>query len=965
VVGETISHYRILEKLGAGGMGVVYKAQDTKLDRTVALKFLAQELTQDPDAKARFIHEAKAASALDHPNICTIYEIDETEDGRLFIAMACYEGDTLKERIARGPLLLDDAVDIARQIAKGLAQAHEQQIVHRDIKPANIFLTKDGLVKIVDFGLAKLAGQTRLTKTGTTMGTVAYMSPEQARGDMTDQQTDIWSLGAVLYEMVTGQIPFTSERELAVVYAILNEDPPSPGSLRKELPAELEEMILRALCKGRDQRYATANEIERDLAQYQRSRISELAPPTDVERFSRFLRRPPIIAIGLAVLIALAFVVIRSVDRSNKKTWARQEALPEIERLAESGEYGAAYELALRAEQFLPDDPVLADLWPSISKRVTINSEPPGANVYRKAYATPQAEWEFLGQTPLDRIRIPNVFPRLKLEKAGYRVAHATLSLWYTAGITLELKLDEVGSIPDEMVHVPGGADRIHLVGISYLDQEDMSDFLMDIHEVTNEAYKQFVDNGGYDNPEYWKHTFVKDGRTLSWEQAMTLFTDQTGRPGPATWEAGDYRDGGDDYPVTGVSWYEAAAYAEFVGKKLPTIYHWNRAAGTVRSADIIPLSNYDGRGPSQVGSYHGMNSFGTYDMAGNVREWCSNRTRGNERFILGGGWNDPLYSFNDAFAQPPWDRSATNGFRCIRDLDVNTNTTALERDIDVPFRDFRKIEPISEETFRIYLNMYSYDQTNLNARIESVNDKHADYIREKVTFDAAYGDERVIVYLFLPKTGTPPYQTVLHFPGSGAMHLSSSEGMQLRSSAFFVKSGRAFIYPVYKSTYERGDELASDIPDETNFYKEHVIMWVKDLRRVIDYLETRTDIDTERLAYYGSSWGGALGPIMMAVEDRFKAGVLYVAGLSFDRSLPEVDTVFYCPFVKAPLLMLNGRFDYFCPLETSLKPMYELLGTPLEHKRLVIYETGHMVPRAQLIEESLSWLDRYLGPVE
>jgi serine/threonine protein kinase len=186
-------------------MGVVYEAVDTKLDRPVALKFLLPESTRDPEAKARFIHEAKAASALDHPNVCTIHEIGETDDGRLFLAMARYAGETLKQKIARGPLPLDEALDIARQIAEGLAEAHKKEIVHRDLKPANIFVTDSGLVKILDFGLAKLAGQTKVTRTGTTLGTVAYMSPEQARGQETDARTDLWSLGAVLYEMVVGR----------------------------------------------------------------------------------------------------------------------------------------------------------------------------------------------------------------------------------------------------------------------------------------------------------------------------------------------------------------------------------------------------------------------------------------------------------------------------------------------------------------------------------------------------------------------------------------------------------------------------------------------------------------------------------------------------------------------------------------------------------------------------------------
>ncbi len=221
MIGKSISHYKILEKIGGGGMGVVYKAQDLKLDRFVALKFLPPHLTSSNDEKQRFIHEAKAASALQHSNIYTIHEIDETEDGQIFICMDYYEGETLDKRIKEKPLPIEEATDIAIQIAQGLAKAHEKEIVHRDIKRANIMLTADGVIKILDFGLAKLSKQTKLTKEGTTLGTIAYMSPEQTRGDAVDARSDIWSLGIILYEMITGQLPFKGDYDQAVMYGII------------------------------------------------------------------------------------------------------------------------------------------------------------------------------------------------------------------------------------------------------------------------------------------------------------------------------------------------------------------------------------------------------------------------------------------------------------------------------------------------------------------------------------------------------------------------------------------------------------------------------------------------------------------------------------------------------------------------------------------------------------------------
>ena len=260
MIGQTISHYRIVERLGGGGMGVVYKAVDTRLNRTVALKFLSADQIRDADAAARFRQEAQSASALDHPNICTVFEIDEAPDGQTFIAMAHYEGETLKQRIERGPLSVGDAVGIARQIAQGLAKAHSAGIVHRDIKPANLIVTTDGIVKILDFGIAKAPGQEELTRTGTTLGTLSYMAPEQLSGAGTDHRVDLWALGAVLHEMLAGQPPFGRDDPTALVSAILARDPAPLSSLRADVPEALQQVVQRALRKPREERYQSASD---------------------------------------------------------------------------------------------------------------------------------------------------------------------------------------------------------------------------------------------------------------------------------------------------------------------------------------------------------------------------------------------------------------------------------------------------------------------------------------------------------------------------------------------------------------------------------------------------------------------------------------------------------------------------------------------------------------------------------
>jgi len=252
-------------------MGVVYKAQDLDLDRFVALKFLPPDLTRDEESQGRFIHEAKAASALDHPNICNIHEIGTTNDGQVFIVMAHYTGETLEQKIGQGSLCIEEAVTIANKVAQGLERAHKKGIIHRDIKPANIINTCDGEVKILDFGLAKLSGQTKLTKNGTTLGTVAYMSPEQATGEGVDHRSDIWSLGVVLYEMITGEVPFKGDYEQAVIYSILNEEPASLEGLNRDIPSELIYIINKALSKSPDERYMHMDKMKAGLETVRKS----------------------------------------------------------------------------------------------------------------------------------------------------------------------------------------------------------------------------------------------------------------------------------------------------------------------------------------------------------------------------------------------------------------------------------------------------------------------------------------------------------------------------------------------------------------------------------------------------------------------------------------------------------------------------------------------------------------------
>jgi eukaryotic-like serine/threonine-protein kinase len=981
LLGQIISHYRILEKLGGGGMGEVYKAEDTKLGRCVALKFLPEGVTRDAQALDRFQREARAASALSHPNICTVYEIDEAE-GRPFIAMELLEGQTLKELIGNRGLDTDRLLDLAMQIGEALGAAHGQNIIHRDIKPANIFVTRRRQAKILDFGLAKYmpgvgdektisalgtpAEGFSLTRPGAIVGTLAYMSPEQVRGEELDARSDLFSFGAVLYEMACGKRAFQGETSGVFLDAILHSAPASPSRVRPGLPRGLDKVVAKALEKTRERRYQSARELCDGLDRLRRS-----VAPGAAGAVAQLIRKPrfaiPILLLALVLLVGGGWLF----RRAAKARWAREQVLPKAIQLAENNRNVEAFSLARDAQRYIPGDPILLKLWPRVTRSLSIESEPEGADVYWKPYAAKDVQWELLGRSPVKDARVPNAFLRFKIQKAGYGTFEGTLTedawLQFLREIPAKIKipLTSEAAVPPGMVYVGGDPSfSLDLPMLRLIDVQ-LNNYWIDRYEVTNAEFKKFVDAGGYSKPEYWKEDFVKDGRKLSWQDGMALLRDKTGRPGPATWELGDYPEGQGDFPVTGVSWYEAVAYAEFEGKSLPTVYHWDLAAGTWALNWIGLVSNFSGKGAARVGSYDGLGPYGTFDMAGNAKEWCWNAS-GDKRFILGGGWDEVVKMYGMPDAQPAFRRDADYGFRLAKypSLPANTSTNPVER----YHREFSKEKPVPDDVFQLYRSLYVYDKAPLNAVPEPADDSGQFWKMEKITIDAAYGNERMALYLYLPKGAQPPYQTVVYFPGSSALLERSSQGLSLQGGSrldLVLKSGRAVVFPIYKSTYERGDGMQHPGPVANSSYRDHVIDWAKDLGRAVDYIESRSDLDRQKLAYYGFSWGAAIAPIMNAVETRFRTAVLLSGGFFPQKGPPEAEAINFAPRDKIPTLMINGRYDFIFTEDDSQRPLFERLGAPAEDKRYALLEFEHTPPSDQLMKELLQWLDRYLGPVQ
>jgi formylglycine-generating enzyme required for sulfatase activity/pimeloyl-ACP methyl ester carboxylesterase len=668
-------------------------------------------------------------------------------------------------------------------------------------------------------------------------------------------------------------------------------------------------------------------------------------------------------------LPALLLIIVAAtlIPAWQKREHARTVLLPQLQDKVSGGTQSNSemFEQAVEAENSLPGDPTLAKLWPSIANTLSIDTTPAGAQVLWKDYNTPDAAWHSVGTTPFKDVKVPRTFLRLEVRKARYQTIElAVPRLFPYAPINQRLTLDPVGSLPEKMVRIPKSTTQMDVVGLEGYGPKDVPEFLVDKFEVTNKQFKAFVDAGGYKDQKYWSVPIVKDGKALSLKDTLATFVDRTGRPGPATWEAGSYPDGTENHPVTGVSWYEAAAYAVFVHKQLPTVFHWAVVADTSRSDYLLPVSNFSGKSTTPVGSFPNLSTYGVYDLAGNAREWVLNQSSGSDqRFILGGGWTDPSYAFNDSFKQPALDRSESNGFRCIKELADSSADSPLKQSIAITFRDYSKEQPVDDAAFASFARQFVYDKTPLGAVLQKTSKTDA-WKEEVVTIDAGYNNERLPLHIFLPTNYTGPLQPVVFFPGSNGLHENTFDSSVIsRRLLFVIKSGRALIFPIYKSTYERRDDQKSDGPDMSVRYKDHVIMWAKDYSRTIDYLETRKDMQADKVAYLGISWGGYMGGIIAAVEKRIKVVVLNVGGMVMEKSLPEVDQINYLPRVRQPVLMLNGAYDMYFPVESSQKPLFRFLGTPENQKKMIVYPSGHIVPQTEFIKETLAWLDTNLGP--
>ena len=988
-----INRYEVLSELGTGGMGTVFLAHDLKLKRHVAVKALNDDMANDVTSIERFKREVKVVAALSHPNVISLYDFIE-DDGQFYAVMEYASGNTLDHSLRMGGLDRDEVVRLATSIASGLSAAHQQGIVHRDIKPANILITDTGEVKILDFGLAKDRPPLELdddtvsvvdmkTKDGTILGTVGYMAPEQVVGKPSDARSDVFSFGVVLYEMLTGERAFKRNSAIETLSAILKEDVSFPSLTDRDDTDDLIQITRRCLEKEAGLRFGDLTEVMHLLGSLE-------ANPVEQQNNSKKTLWLGALAATAALVLLVIIVPTWGTKRTQSESvpstiteeteglvgaldlqlsdQARQVMLPKMLELTKQGDFKEAYELGEQIAKHLPDDTLFRNAFEEISIRYEITSSPSGAEVYVGEYGEDPLQFVKTGVTPIENAVMSPGLKHIVLRLDGHQEKHLLYGYRSLRNIaTSNVILDPLDSKHAEMVRIPeGGSGR--LTGMTSGNGEiTVPEFFMDRFEVTNTDYQEFVDSGGYDNPALWSDPFVMDGKKLTFDEAKKLFLDTTGRQGPSTWEVGAYKTGMEKLPVQGVSWYEARAYARFRDKELPTIYHWLRARtvpGLGLLSEYVGASNINGQEYLNVGTAHGISLFGISDLYGNVAEWMVN-SLGAQKLSLGGAVEDQEYFYNQATAADLFDRHPKRGFRCIKNVGIPSE--GLKNDVELELRDYSQVSLVSNELFAAYQSQFDYDHTPLVAKTEFVNEEESDdYTLEVVSFASSYdSDDRILAYLYLPKGIQPPFQTIIWFQGAWCIRPVGSEGrIKLNNQDFFLKSGRAFVIPVLKGQYERNDGLQSWKSNDSIEYADFLVKWTKDFRRTVDYLETRTDVDPEKLGYYGTSWGAFNFPIIGAVEPRIKMSICIVGGLSMTPARPEVDQISFIHRVTQPTLWLAGEHDPVFPFVESSQAAFSHLGTADADKRFVSYPTGHHIPRASLVGESLDWLDKYFGPV-
>ena len=774
-----------------------------------------------------------------------------------------------------------------------------------------------------------------------------------------------------------------------------------------ELPPGLRLSIgnRQAIVRGR---FDEARYRERLVAAFENTSEKRRGPrcPDNSPRAQSLAETPPRQSRRVWIGVTLALLVVGGAIA----TWryaetthaARAEQLAAIEQLVERDQYGAAFTLAqplMNADARARRSGACRQLWKQIVMPGTPLTVEPGATLSYKAYDDTNDGWIVAGQTPIEQpLDLPRDVVRIRLEKPGFQTGDfvvanpgPSVAFGQVAGERLpEGRLRRTGHAtparagwarsPDDMVLVPATDEPMFLTQLADYttgyDRRQLPEFAISKFEVTNREYKEFVSAGGYDNPAYWEGLhFTEEGRHLEWSQARSRFVDRTARPGPADWELSTYPPGKAEMPVSGISWYEAVAYARFRHLALPTIHHWARAAfgpweGQFETAPTIAAaSRFLADGPVEARRQIGLGPWGTWNTAGNVREWVWNFV-GDRAVALGGSWSDYGALYKDLTTMSSMERSPNIGLRLMRTFGpvADALLTPITPSLD---ERLAKREPMSDDAFAAMRFQFTVGARKpVDVSVVKFAESDA-WTAEEVALTYAR-DDVLNVYIVLPRGARGALQPVLFgAPGPGGPARPNRDVLeQLRTADVIVAGGRALVMPIWMDFYQRVQPTTTDPQVYADRLRREAVQYYQDGVRTIDYLATRDDMNAKAVGFMGVSHGSiVIAPPLLVMEGRIRAAVLASAGVWMwgdASSNPSVDIVHYAPRIHIPTLMINGRYDSVMPYELSQVRLFDLLGTPAADKRHVLFDVSHFTfPHSQLAKEVNDWFDKYLGPVK
>jgi len=663
-----------------------------------------------------------------------------------------------------------------------------------------------------------------------------------------------------------------------------------------------------------------------------------------------------IISSGLVLLIFVYFF-----KKINTNQNLVNEIIPELIEVFDSGEISKSFIMSRDLLKRYPNNEIIKNYYSKSSRYVKLKTNKKGIDV--SVMYPGDSTYNYIGKTPIDSFVVPN----------NYQYHYLKFN-YGNAEFIEKSRNNHNYRFPENTIEIPSGHKpflgitlrRMWLQGLDF-ENINIKAFSIAENEVSNKDFQEFVDAGGYENRIYWDFPFQVGNKTYDFNSSIKMFTDRYGRPGPSNWAYGQFPTGLDNYPVTGISWFEARAFAKYSNLSLPNVYQWLLASGNPENLGnvnqyVTRNSNYNSTQLREVsnklGSYNGLNNIG-----GNIKEWTLNPNGYNqEKFsIMGGAFNEPSYTFNNYYSLSPLDRSIGNGFRLSKNL--TNGESELDNDIIPEFkRNFYEIEDVSDEVFDVYKSQFDYNSQPLNSKTSNIENFQDGYSSQIFEMETTYeSDEKLFGYVVFSNRFKDKYDPIIIYPNASSIGSNTDTNLPnqlLNGFKYLIDEGYAIIHPVYHNTYSREKTHNTWWPNDSEKYKNTIIKIGQDYKRSIDYIESRNDFNFENLSYFGYSWGSTTSNYLLAIDDRIKAAVLCVGGLMMQKSKKEVEAHYYVRRIKTPILHIVGKEDGIFGFEESYKPWKELIGTAKDKLKLIeLDNVGHGLPWDTIRKHHSNWI--------